>query len=106
MRNYIFKMIGVQLSITLAWMGIAFYWFGQDANPIQIGISEWLLRFAQFTITGIVGLIMITKSQDKNTAQRKLLFSLLISFLVLSLSVTFDGVLWRWIWTFRNDVIQ
>jgi len=108
MQKYIFKTIAIQLGITLIWLTIASYEFVKSDNgdPLQIGIIEWLLMIAQFVITGIVGLILIANAKDKKFARKKLLVSLLIVFLILSLSLLFDDLLWKWLWSLRKGVIQ
>lgn len=108
MRKWIFKSIGLHLAIALIYLGLTSYEFVilNEANPIGIGIQQWLLIFAHFGITAFVWAFIIKASTDKRLARKKFGIQTLIIFLIVVLNLSLGDPIWTWLWSLRGDVIQ
>jgi cation transport ATPase len=108
MRKYILKIIAIQLSIILLYLGMTSYEFvvSREINPIGVGLQQWALIILHLLITIFVGLYRIHKSKDKKISKKKLLVNLLVIVIIILIYFCFSDIIWHWLWSFRKDVIQ
>lgn len=108
MRRFVIKIIVVQFSIILLYLGLTSYEFvvSHELNPIGVALQQWVLIILHFLITLFIGLYLINRSKDKRIAKNKLLISLLSIVFIIIIYFFLNDIIWHWLWSFRKDVIQ
>jgi hypothetical protein len=104
MGIYSLRVLGIHLTITLAYQAYFCYKFvvGRHPNPIGIGLFIVLCMFVHFFTALIVSMNNMSKADDRKTGMRKLVLNMLILVVVLASMLLFSTPVWGWLWDLRD----
>ncbi len=75
----------------------------KDANPIGIGVLQWLLVMCHLLVTAIVLVIRIVNSKEKRQLKKTLWVSLLAIVFWVLFNILVSSPVWNYLWNLRGQ---
>lgn len=108
MKSFILKVAAIHLAILTLYIGIdsVLFVISNPANPIGIGIIDWLCIILHFLLTPWISWLLLKKDNRGRDLVFKVLISIGIMIFWVIIFLCFSTTLGKWLWSLRGDAIQ
>ncbi len=108
MKAFILKVAAIHLAVVALYVSLTSFLFvaSKSANPIGIGILQWLCIILHFLLTPWISWLLFKKT----SSGKELIFKALVNVGAMIFWVIifffFSTILGKWLWSLRGDAIQ
>jgi hypothetical protein len=108
MKSFILKVATIHLVIVVLYVSSTSFIFvvSAPANPIGMGLQQWLCIILHFLLTPWISWILLKRSNSGNILTTKILINVLTVIFWVIVFICFSSTLGKWLWRLRGDAIQ